>query len=263
MHVRFDEWPTYFVDLALMDGFGVLALLVIGIGVLVWRLCRKPRSRADLLLAGSLLVPLALYSVYSTGEVRLRHFSLALPWVMLAAALALDYLARLVNNRRRNWILAASMVVLVLATVPRVATLDTAPSGMPVVLDAIASGPVASTNGPVLAFYVGEGRTNARLREAFVNVPSDLLELSQQYPVLVVDMQAEVFAGDLTDFYARTRPRLVVSNGNDAWYLADLLEHYGVTWGGWNDLLAKWQANRDVASQVRVYDLRELAASVR
>src|SRR5207302_5988405 len=77
--VRFDEWPTYFVDLALMDGLGVLALLLIGIGVLVWRSQGRPRSRADLLLAGSLLVPLALYSVYSTGEVRLRHFSLALP----------------------------------------------------------------------------------------------------------------------------------------------------------------------------------------
>ncbi|TME96524.1 MAG: glycosyltransferase family 39 protein [Chloroflexi bacterium] len=261
--VRFDEWPTYFVDLALMDGFGVLALLMIGIGVLVWRLRRKPTSRADLLLAGSLLVPLALYSVYSTGEVRLRHFSLALPWVMLAAALALDWLARLINDRRRNWILVASIVVLVVGAVPRVAALDTAPSGMPAVLDAIASGPVASTNGPVLAFYVGEGRTNARLREAFVNVPSDLRDLAQQYPVLVVDMQAEVFAGDLTDLYARTTPRLVVSNGNDAWYLADLLEHYGVTWGGWNDLLAKWHANRDAASQLRVYDLRELAASVR
>ena len=84
--MRFDEWPTYFVDLALMDGFGVLALVLIGIGVLVWRLRRTPRSRADLLLAGSLLVPLALYSVYSTGEVRLRHFSLAIPWVMLTAA---------------------------------------------------------------------------------------------------------------------------------------------------------------------------------
>jgi hypothetical protein len=75
---------------------------------------------------------------------------------------------------------------------------------------------------------------------------------------MVVDMQAEVFAGDLTAMYARATPRLVVANGNDAWYLADLLEHYGVTWGGWSDLLAKWQANREAASQIRVYNMRDL-----
>src|SRR6185503_9352327 len=74
--LRPDEWPTYFVDLALMDGLPILALLVVGIGVLLGRL-RKAPTRADLLLAGSLLVPLALYSIYSTGEVRLRHFSFA------------------------------------------------------------------------------------------------------------------------------------------------------------------------------------------
>src|SRR5262249_5397660 len=62
--LRFDQWPTYFVDLALMDGLGVLGLLLVGIGVLAWRLRRRSRSRADLLLAGSLLIPLALYSVY-------------------------------------------------------------------------------------------------------------------------------------------------------------------------------------------------------
>jgi hypothetical protein len=52
-----------------------------------------------------------------------------------------------------------------------------------------------------------------------------------------------------------------VPNGNDAWYLADLLEHYGIAWGGWDDLLNKWQANRQDASQLRVYDLRELVRS--
>ena len=65
---------------------------------------------------------------------------------------------------------------------------------MPAVLAAIGDRPVASTNGPVLSFYIGESRTNARLREAFVNVPSDLSALEQQYPLLLVDMQAEVFA---------------------------------------------------------------------
>jgi hypothetical protein len=258
--VRFDEWPTYFVDLALMDGLGVLALMLVGVGVLAWRARRRPWSRADLLLAGSLLVPLALYSVYSTGEVRLRHFSLALPWVMLTAGLALDWLASLFRGREQLAV-GATVGALVLAALPRVVALDTAPSGMPTVIETIGNGPVASTNGPVLAFYVGEARTNARLREAFVNVPQDLVDLAQRYPLMVVDMQAEVFAGDLTDLYARVTPRLVVANGNDAWYLADLLEHYGMTWGGWNDLLAKWQANRDTASQIRVYTMRDLVPS--
>jgi hypothetical protein len=113
----------------------------------------------------------------------------------------------------------------------------------------------------VLAFYVGEAHTNARLRDAFINVPTDLPPLAATYPLLVVDMQASVFAGELTDKYARATPRLVVPNGNAAWYLADLLEHYGIPWGGWNDLLAKWRTNRDAASQLRVFDLRELVRS--
>jgi hypothetical protein len=256
--IRIDEWPTYFADLALMDGLPLLALLVIGIGLIIWRLRRSPRSRADLLLAGSLLVPLALYSIYSTGEVRLRHFSLALPWVMLAAALSLSWLAEQLAKRRQDWLLAGAVTLLALAAVPRIVALDAAPSGMPTVLNAIGSGPVASTNGPVLAFSIGEARTNARLREAFVNVPDDLTNLAQRYPTLVVDMQAAVFAGDLTDLYARATPRLVVANGSDAWYLADLLEHYGMPWGGWNDLLAKWDANRRIATQLRVYDMADL-----
>src|SRR5262249_45691208 len=33
---RVDEWPTYFADLALMDGLPVLALFVVGLGVLAW-----------------------------------------------------------------------------------------------------------------------------------------------------------------------------------------------------------------------------------
>lgn len=255
--IRFDEWPTYFVDLALMDGLGVLALLLVGVGVLVWRLRRGPRSRADLLLAGSLLVPLALYSWYSTGEVRLRHFSLALPWVMLAAAIGLQWLASFARQRQA-WALAGGIGLLTLLAVPRVVALDSAPAGMPVVLSAIGDGPVAGTNGPVLAFYTGEDRTNARLREAFVNVPADLPPLAAKFPLLVVDMQASVFPGELTDIYARATPQLTVPNGNDAWYLADLLEHYGSNWGGWNDLLATWQANREAASQLRVYALADL-----
>jgi hypothetical protein len=257
---RPDEWPTYFADLALMDGLPVLALLVVGIGVLAWRLRQRPWSRADLLLAGSLLAPLLIYSVYSTGEVRLRHFSLALPWAMLTAALAVERLATLVRTRQ-TWIVASATALLVLIAAPRVIAFDAAPSGLPAVVNAIGGNAAASTNGPVLAFYIGEDRTNARLREAFVNVPDDLTQLASSYPILVVDTQAEVFAGDLTAVYSRATPRLQVANGSDAWYLADLLEHFGMPWGGWNDVLAKWHANRDAASQLRVYDLRALASS--
>jgi hypothetical protein len=255
--VRFDEWPTFFVDLALMEGLGVLALLLIGIAVRAWRLRLRPWARADLLLAGSLLVPVALYSVYSTGEVRMRHFSLALPWVMLAAALGLAWLAARFGHYER-WALAGAAAVLAVLAVPRTAALDSAPSGMPAVLEAIGAQNAASTNGPVLSFYLGEARTNARLREAFVNVPADLPPLAATYPLLVVDMQAYVFAGELTDMYSRASPRVVVQNGSDAWYLADLLEHYGIPWGGWDDLLTRWQTNRDAASQLRLYDLRAL-----
>ncbi|MBV9899438.1 MAG: glycosyltransferase family 39 protein [Chloroflexi bacterium] len=258
-HLRLDEWPTYFADLALMDGLGVLALLLLGISVVVWRIRRGPRSRADLLLAGSLLVPLMLYSVYSTGEVRLRHFSLALPWVMLAAAIGLERLARLFG-RQRGFAVACVTLALGVAALPRVVALDGAPSGMPAVLAAIGAGPVASTNGPVLAYFVGEERTNARLRAAFLDVPGDLAELATRYPTLVVDMQAELFPGQLTDIYARATPRFVVANGSDAWYLADLLEHHGMRWGGWSDLLATWSTNRGVATQLRIYAMSDLVS---
>ena len=103
--------------------------------------------------------------------------------------------------------------------------------------------------------------TNARLREAFVNVPSDLPALAATYPLLLVDMQASVFPGELTDMYSRATPQLVVQNGNDAWYLADLLEHYGIPWSGWTDLLTMWQINRQAASELRLYDLGELVRS--
>ena len=240
-----------------MDGLGVLALLLVGIAVLVWRLRQRPWTRPDLFLAGSLLIPVALYSVYSTGEVRMRHFSLALPWVMLAAALGTAWLTSALG-RNQNWARAAAVIVLVALAVPRIIALDSAPSGMPAILDAIGAQQTASTNGPVLAFYVGEANTNARLREAFVNVPADLPALAATYPLLLVDMQAAVFPGELTDLYSRATPLLVVQNGNDAWYLADLLEHYGIAWGGWDDLLAKWRAQSQAASQLRLYDLRAL-----
>ena len=287
--IRFDEWPTYFVDLALTDGLGVLALLLLGVGVLLWQLRSPTRTRADLLLAASLLVPLVLYSIYSTGEVRVRHFSLALPWAMLAAALALDWLAGHVARlwrgsgdrptgqglvghirglsrgpselRVRSWLVGVSSAALVLLALPRIIALDGAPSGMQAALGVVGSSDAASTNGPVLSFYVGEARTNARLREAFVNVPGDLDPLAERYPLLVVDMQASVFAGDLTDIYARARPLVSAPNGSDAWYLADMLEHYGIAWDKWDDLLAKWNANRADATQLRVYAMADVLAA--
>jgi hypothetical protein len=254
--VRFDEWPTYFVDLVLMDGPVVLALLVIGVGVL---LMRRRWSRADLLLAGSLLVPLALYSVYSTGEVRMRHFSLALPWVMLAAALGLDRLLCLIRWQRPAALVAG--VLLVGLAVPRTIDLATAPSGMPAVLGYLQQhgiGQVATTNGPVLAFFVGEENTNARLREAFVNRPADLAALASRYDTLVVDMQAEVFPGELSQRYDRAQPLFTAPNGNSTWYLADLLEHYGVAWGGWDSLMSTWLTHRQAASELRVFAIHEL-----
>src|SRR5256885_15655654 len=124
---------------------------------------------------------------------------------------------------------------------------------MPAIIEAIGTQQAASTNGPVLSFYLGEARTNARLREAFVNLPADLPLLAATYPLLVVDMQASVFPGDLTDIYARATPRLVVQHGNDAWFLADLLEHYGFGLGGWGALLGKWRGPSQAASQLRLY----------
>jgi hypothetical protein len=179
---------------------------------------------------------------------------------MLAAAFGLAWLAAHVGRSKR-WALAGATAVLVVMAVPRVAALDSAPSGMPAMLEAIGAQKAASTNGPILSFYVGEARTNARLREAFVNAPADLTALAETYPLLVIDMQAYVFAGELTDMYARATPRLAVKNGNDAWYLADLLEHYGIPWGGWDDVLDKWRAQSQAASQLRLYDLRALVRS--
>jgi hypothetical protein len=78
---------------------------------------------------------------------------------------------------------------------------------------------------------------------------------------LLVDMQASVFAGDLTDIYARARPLAAAPNGSDAWYLADLLEHYGVGWGNWSELLARWNANRTDATQLRLYAMSDVIAA--
>jgi hypothetical protein len=110
----------------------------------------------------------------------------------------------------------------------------------------------------VLSYFIGEGRTNARLREAFVNTPADLAALTGTYDIIVVDMQAHVFPGELTERYDSATPIFRAPNGNATWYLADLLEHYGVAWGGWDPLLALWANHRASATELRVYTLREL-----
>jgi hypothetical protein len=184
----------------------------------------------------------------------MRHFSLALPWVMLASALGLERLTRLAR-RGQPHLIGVALVVLATLAVPRIVALDTPPNGMPTVLQSLSNTRVAGTNGPVLAFYVGEARSNARLREAFVNVPADLDALASSYPTLIVDMQAYLFPGDLTDRYDRAAPRVSAPHGNDAWYLADLLEHYGFSWGSWDALLSTWRANTASATTLRVYDL--------
>jgi hypothetical protein len=253
--IRFDEWPTYFVDVALMDGLLVLGLVVLGTVVALWRGPEK-NSRAKRLVLGSLLIPLAIYSVYSTGEVRMRHFSLALPWVALAAAWGMAALGKLTRRPRLVTTLLTGLVVAL--ALPRAISLVTAPSGMPALVDTLAGRPVAATNGPVLSVFVGEDRTNARLRPAFVDTPSDLRDLSATYPLLVVDMQAYLFPGELTERFDRTPPMLSVSNGDDTWYLADLLEHHGVAWGGWGDLLAEWSAHRGSAATLRLYAMADV-----
>jgi hypothetical protein len=236
-----------------MDGLLVLGLFAIGTLVL---LVKKGRSRADRLLLGSLLVPLAIYSVYSTGEVRMRHFSLALPWLALAAVWGMVTLGELA--RRPRLVPAVLTALVVLLALPRATSLATAPSGMPALLGMLGDQAAAATDGPVLSVFVGEGRTNARLRPAFVDTPADLRDLSAGYALMVVDMQAYLFPGELTDRFDRVAPRLSVPNGNDAWYLADLLEHHGVAWGGWGDLLDQWSRHRQAASTLRLYAMADL-----
>jgi dolichyl-phosphate-mannose-protein mannosyltransferase len=255
--IRFDEWPTYFVDVALMDGPLVLGLLIVGTLVVLAR----GRSRADRLLLGSLLVPLAIYSIYSTGEVRMRHFSLLLPWMALAAAIGIASLARLVPKRQSGLVAALLTGLAVVLALPRAVSLATPPSGLATIVEALAGRPAASTDGPVLSVFVGEDHTNARLRPAFVDTPSDLSALAADYRLLVVDMQAYLFPGELTARYDRARPFLSVPNGNATWFLADLLEHRGLTWGGWSDLLADWAAHSPAATRIQLYTLTDVLAA--
>ncbi len=257
--LRVDQWPTYFLDLVWMDGWPILGLFVLGLLAIV---AARRWSRADLLLIGMLLVPLVLYSVYSSGEVRMRNFSLILPWIMLLASLGLWWLA----ERLRYPVVVSGLVVLVLVVLalPRDLALVTAPGGMPALMTILRQDQVedvASTNGPVLSFLVGEEHTNARLRPAFINSVSDLRQLAQTYAYLEVDMQGYWTPGEVSDQFDRAAPVFQTPNGNDTWYLAFLLESRGIQWGGWDDVLNEWQQYRDRATMLRLYRMSDVLSS--
>ena len=190
-----------------MDGLGVLALLWWASACCWWRLRRRPWSQADLLLAGSLLVPLALYSFYSTGEVRLRHFSLALPWVMLAAALGLDLAGGIVRSPsalRSLW--PAALWPAARRRRSRASSRWTrAPIGMP----AVPGRPRrparrrAPTDQCWRSSSAKTAPTPACAKRSSTCRPI-CRRWRREYPTLVVDMQAYVFPGELTDDATRS-----------------------------------------------------------
>jgi Dolichyl-phosphate-mannose-protein mannosyltransferase len=253
---RFDQWPTFFADLGLMDGVTVLVLFLVGIVVLV---LRSSWPRPNVLLATSLLLPLVLFSVYSSGEVRMRNFSSALPWAMLAAAHGLWWIAEHVPKPRAA---AATALVLVgLLALPRDLAIVSAPSAVPALLATLqreSIDHVASTNGPVLSYYVGEDHTNARLAPAFINTEADLRQIAANYPFIEVDMQAYWTPGPATAAADQTTPVFQESHGSDALFLADLLESQGIAWGDWNGVLNVWRQNRGPATLMRLYRSADL-----
>jgi 4-amino-4-deoxy-L-arabinose transferase-like glycosyltransferase len=253
---RLDQWPTFFADLAIMDGLPVLALFLVGSCTLVFR---RPWSRADALLAVSLFAPVALFSVYSSGDVRMRNFSVVLPWAMSLAALGLCWLAE--RTRYPGPVVAVALAALAILALPRDISIVTAPSAMAELEPTLSRSGidrVASTNGPVLSYYLGEDRTNARLRPAFINTREDLQSIAAEYPFVEVDMQAYWTPGPVTDGAARASPVFQASNGSDAQFLAFLLERHGMGWGEWNDVLEEWRANRAPATQMRLYRSADL-----
>jgi hypothetical protein len=259
--IRLDQWPTFFADLGLMDGIPLLAVFLVG---LVTTLVRRPWSRREVLVAAFVVVPLVLFSVYSSGEIRMRNFSYILPWVMLVGASGVWWIAdRLPYSR-----LAAALLVgaLVCVALPNDLAIVGAPTAMPHLLDTLqldGADRVASTNGPVLSYYVGEDRTNARLRAAFINTEADLSEIASEYPYLVVDMQGYWSPGPVTQAAAHATPVFQEPNGSNVRFLADLLESRGISWGEWSDVLDQWYRDRDWAALLRLYRTQELVGALR
>jgi len=144
---------------------------------------------------------------------------------------------------------------------PRDISIMTAPSGIPALQAMLSNNGierVASTNGPVLSYYLGEDRTNARLRPAFINTEDDLRSIAAEYPYVEVNMQAYWTPGPVTERAAQAAPIFQAANGTDAQFLADLLERHGIGWGEWNDVLDEWRANRSAATQLRLYRSADL-----
>jgi hypothetical protein len=254
--IRFDQWPSFFVDLSLLDGIYLLPLAAAGVAAALMR----PKRRQDMLLLAALLLPIALYSVYVAGAVRMRAFSLALPWVMLAAAVGADAIVRCLPRQRL--MLGALAGVLVLLALPRDIELMSAPNGMPALVSYLnQSGvqDVASTDGAGLGFFVGEEHTNAKFRAAYINTPDDLSQLEQRYRFVAVEMQGYLFPNEVAERFLKVQPVFAVAHGSPTWYLASLLENRGVRWGEWDLLLASWRRYARVATELRVQDLHELA----
>ena len=261
--IRFDQWPSFFTYLWFMDGALMLVLLLIGV---VWTSVR-PKRPADVLLLTALLMPVLLYSVYVAGAVRMRAFSLALPWVMLGAALGLNVVVSFVRRLAPavNPAVLSSIVLVVLGVVaiPRTLDLVSAPNGMPSLVSYLgthSASDVASTDGPILGFFIGEQHTNAKFRAAYINTPVDLSDLSRRYEFVAVEMQGYLFPNEVADRFLAAQPVFTAPHGNATWYLASLFENRGVGWGEWSDLLADWQRYRGAATELRLESLRALAS---
>jgi hypothetical protein len=256
---RLDQWPTFFADLGLMDGLPVVGLFVLGMGILA---LRRPWSRADVFLVLSLFVPVVLFSVYSSGEVRMRNFSVALPWAMLLAAVGVNWVAE--RTRYPGWVAAVAVCLLGLFALQRDVEIVTAPSALGDLLGTLSGDGnqrVASTNGPVLSYYIGEDRTNARLRAAFINTEEDLRQIAVDYPYVAVDMQAYWTPGPVTDRAATAAPVFQEANGSNVLFLAFLLERHGIAWGDWTAVLDEWRANQGPATQLRLYRAADLVSA--
>ena len=145
---------------------------------------------------------------------------------------------------------------------PRDSELMSAPNGVPSLLSYLnQSGvtDVASTDGAVLGFFVGEEHTNAKFRVAYINTPDDLTQLEQRYSVVAAEMQGYLFPNEVADRLLAAQPVFAAAHGSPTWYLASLLENRGVRWGEWDLLLADWRRYLPAATQLRVEDLHELA----
>jgi 4-amino-4-deoxy-L-arabinose transferase-like glycosyltransferase len=261
--LRLDQWPTYPTDVFLMEGPALLVL--VPLAILAALRIRRPTDR---LLLAWLLVPLALYSVYSTGEIRMRHFSLALPWLMLAGALGVRWLtdrARRVLGQKGEW--AAATVLVVLSAGPALvsaARFVAPPSGADSLLAYAAEHKIdriAGINGPVMGYLMGNDRANGSGRGAFVLSYDDLRWLEgEKYEYLTVDQQLYLFPNALLTQISEAEPVATWPNGNSAYYLADILEHSGIRWGEWDRVLALQQRYAGPATELRLYRLQDILA---